>query len=109
MTTITKALLGIIAALLVWSVVREFQYQRRGRVIEQQERSIQYGLDRARYGLVVQDLLNAEVERSNNESADRLCEIEELKASFHASTPVRPKPGSKPELRQSVRRAITAR
>ena len=109
MTLLTKALLGIIAALVVWSVVREFQYQRRGRVIEQQARSIQYGLDRARYGMVVQDLLKAEVERSNKESAERLCIIEQLNAELHAPPPVRPKPGSKPELRQSILRAITAR
>ena len=109
MTTITKALLGIIAALVVWSVVREFQYQRRGLVIEQQDRSIQYGADIARYGMVVQDLLKAEVERSNKESAERLCQIEELKARFHAPTPARPVPRSKRELRESIRKALSTR
>ena len=109
MTTLTKALLGIIAALLVWSVVREFQYRSRGRTIEQQQRSIEYGAAIARANMVAADFLKAQAEASRKESAERLCRIQELEAILHAPTPTRPAPRSKRELRESVRRAITAR
>ena len=109
MTTLTKALLGIIAALVVWSVIREGMYRSRGLVIEQQARSIQYGADIARANMVAADFLKAQAEASRKESDERMCRIQELEAILHAPTPTRPAPRSKRELRDSIRKAITTR
>lgn len=107
MTTIAKALAILCGILAIACAVLWGMNASKAKVIEQQARSIQYGADIARYGMVVQDLLKAEVERSNKESAERLCEIEELKARFHAPTPARPVPRSKRELRESIRKALS--
>ena len=109
MTTITKLLAILCGILALACVVLVLQNASKERVIEQQARSIQYGLDRARYGLVIQELIQAEIEASRKESAERLCIIEQLKAELHAPPPVRPKPRSKRELRESIRKALSTR
>jgi hypothetical protein len=109
MTILTKSLAILCGILAVACAVLWGMNASKARVIQQQQRSIEYGAQIARANAVAADFLKAQAEASRKESAERLCRIEELESQLHAPTTPRPMPRSKRELRESVRRAITTR